>query len=153
MKEDNHDLSEMLENMKKGLKLYEVKELNNLLVEAINKKSDKFNRAQYILDEVCKEYCVSKNFLLTSTSKSIQEPRRVAICLMFFNLRMPVRKISKDIFVKDWTLFVSKAIKQHRELNEDIKFDREYKQKYDKIEALIKAEEQLSSKVKTKKIK
>lgn len=153
MKEDNHDLSEMLENMKKGLKLYKVKDLNNLLVEAINKKNDKFNVAQDVLDEVCKEYGLSKNILLSSTSRVIQEPRRIAICLMYFKVKLSVRKISKDVFSKDWTLFVSKAINQHRELNKDIKFDREYKEKYDKIEALINVEEISINKTKTKKIK
>lgn len=137
VREDNHDLSEMLENIKKNLKLYSVKDLNAALIESMNKKSDCFKKSQHIVDEVCREYGITKNSLINSTSKAIQEPRRITICLLHFNLKMPVRKISVDVFGKEWTLFVSKAIKQHRELNEEIKFDREYKEKFDKIEKVI----------------
>jgi hypothetical protein len=64
----------------------------------------------------------------------VQEARSVASCLLYFHAKMPIRVISKNVFDRDNHTFVSKALKRHRCIDIRIKFDREYKNKYDKIE-------------------
>jgi|LakMenE01Jun11ns_1017448.scaffolds.fasta_scaffold9745610_3 chromosomal replication initiation ATPase DnaA len=131
-------VSSLLKNIQKGIKVYGLKQLNDSLEALINSGDGRDKIIDKILLIVCDDFKISKNILLFSNERGeIQEARRIATCLLFFNANIPVRTISKKIFERDWTLFVSKAIKRHRNINESIKPDREYKERYEKLEKIL----------------
>jgi chromosomal replication initiation ATPase DnaA len=136
---DNKELSELLKNIQDGLKTYGLKELNSSLETFLKKNENDDSKTELILKLVCIEYNINKKVLLHSTERGeIQEARRMAICLLFFNTNISIRKIAKMVFNRDYHLFIQKAIKRHRSININVKPDRLYKEKYDKLEQIIK---------------
>jgi hypothetical protein len=136
---DNKELSELLKNIQDGLKTYGLKELNSSLETLLKKNENDDSKTELILKLVCIEYNINKKVLLHSTERGeIQEARRMAICLLFFNTNISIRKIAKMVFNRDYHLFIQKAIKRHRSININVKPDRLYKEKYDKLEQIIK---------------
>ena len=136
---ENKELSELLKNIQDGLKIYGLKELNSSLETLLKKNDDDNYKIELILKLVCVEYGINKKVLLHSTERGeVQEARRIAICLLFFNTNTTIRKIAKLVFQRDYHLFIQKAIKRHRSINVNIKPDRLYKEKYDKLEKIIK---------------
>ena len=136
---ENKELSELLKNIQDGLKTYGLKELNSSLETLLKKNQDDNTKIEFILKLVCLEYNISKKVLLHSTERGeVQEARRMAICLLFYNTELTIRKIAKTIFNRDYHLFIQKAIKRHTSININVKPDRLYKEKYDKIEQIIK---------------
>lgn len=132
-------VSSLLKNIQKGIKAYGLKELNSSLETLINNNSNKNKKIEKIISIVCDEFKIERSVLLFSNERGeVQDARRIATCLLFFNAKVSVRAISKSVFERDWTLFVSKAIKRHRNINVAIKPDREYKERYDKLEKLLK---------------
>jgi chromosomal replication initiation ATPase DnaA len=139
MSDDKEQLYELLTNIQKGLKLYDLDELNTSLELLINRKENNTYFIEKIIDCVCKEYKINRNVLIHSTERGeIQDARRTAICLLFFHANMPMRKIAKIVFNRNYHLFIQKAIKRHRNINVKVKPDREYKERYDKLEKTIK---------------
>lgn len=139
MSEPKEELNSLLKNIQKGLRVFGVKDLNNALAEMLNDKDGKSQEIKMTLQAVCEDFKIPLRDLIESTSRGIiQEARNTAICLLYFNVRLPIRVISNRVFGTKWTLFVSKAIKRHKTLNKNIKPDKEYLERYERIESVIK---------------
>lgn len=139
MSNDKQQLSELLKNIQKGLEEYDLEELNKSLETLLKSKDDENGRIELILSLVCKEYNINKNVLINSTERGeLQDARRMAICLLFFNTQISIRKLAKFVFNRNYHLFIQKAIKRHRSLNLKVKPDREYIERYDKLEKQLK---------------
>lgn len=139
MSDKQEELSSLLKNIQKGLKSYGIKDLNDALASLLAKKNPKNKEIEVVLRCVCQEYSIGMKDLLKSSSRgAIQEARKMSVCLLHLNTGLTVRFISQRVFEKDWHTFVANAIKRHKSLNETIKPDREYKERYDRIEQAIK---------------
>lgn len=139
MSKDKELLSEFLKNLRKGLKVCDLEELNKSIEGVLEKIKNDDSVIQDVLNVVCEEYNLLRNELLHSTQRGeVQEARRIAICLMFFNSNISIRKIANGVFNREYHLFIQKAIKRHKTLNVNIKPDKQYKDKYDKLEKIIK---------------
>jgi len=139
MSNDKQQLSELLKNIQKGLEEFDLEELNNSLETLLKSKVDETGKIELIINLVCKEYKINKNVLINSTERGeIQDARRMVICLLFFNTSISIRKLAKFVFNRNYHLFIQKAIKRHRNLNLKVKPDREYIEKYDKLEKQFK---------------
>jgi len=139
MSKEKQILSEFLKNLRKGLKVCDLEELNKTIEGLLEKIKNDDSVIEDVLNVVCEEYKLLRNELLHSTQRGeIQEARRIAICLMFFNSNISIRKIANGVFNREYHLFIQKAIKRHKTLNVNIKPDKQYKDKYDKLEQIIK---------------
>lgn len=137
--EEKEELSLLLRNIHKALKLSNVKELNNAFSKLLNKKSVSTSKVDVVLKCVCEEYNISLKQLLQSTERNVtSESRPIAICLLHFNLGYTTRNIATGVFGKKYKNFVLDALKRHKNLDANIKQDREYKMRYDKIETAIR---------------
>lgn len=134
---EKSDLESLLKNISEGLKVYSVKELNEAIIECLNKKHDKREEVEFILNMIAGDYLISRRILIHSTARGrIQEARQLSYCLLHFNLGLPIRHIAKRIFSK-WHNSVAIAIKQHKNLNVAIKHEREFKEKYDSLQTRL----------------
>lgn len=128
------DLESLLKNIQEGLKVYSVKELNAAIIECLNKKHDKREEVEFVLNTIALDYSISRKILIHSTARGrIQEARQLAYCILHFNLGLPMRYIATRIFSK-WHNSVAIAIKQYKNLNVSIKHEREFKEKYEAIQ-------------------
>lgn len=136
---DKEELSSLVKNIHKGLQTYGVKELNDALTSLLEKKSTKTKKVEVVFQCVCNEYDINLKQLLYSTARKITgEARPIAIALLHFNLGLTFRKISRGVFERKYYTFVANAIKRHKTLDVSLKQDREYKERYDRIELAIK---------------
>lgn len=137
-KGQSEEISSLLNSIKKGIKKFGLKNLNDSL-EAILDKKDGIDYVNLIAECVCNEYKITRRNLIHSNNRGdIQEARTIFICLLHFNANLKIRYIAKRIFNRDYHTFVFEAIKRHRGLDEKSIHDRKYKQKYDRIESEIK---------------
>ena len=131
----NKDFENLLDNLQKCLKTYSVKELNDALVTIFSKKQDNSLEVNFVLDEVAKEYSISKRTLIHSKARgNTQEAREVAYCLLNLNLGITLRHIGNRIFLKGAHNGVVRALDKFRKLNMEVKQDREFKERYEKIQ-------------------
>jgi len=131
----NKDFENLLDNLQRCLKTYSVKELNDALVTFFSKKQDNSLEINFVLEEVAKEYSISKRTLIHSTARgNTQEAREVAYCLLNLNLGITLRHIGNRIFLKGAHNGVVRALDKFRKLNMEVKQDREFKEMYEKIQ-------------------
>lgn len=122
---------ELLNNIKEGLKHYTPEELNNALIEVLNKKSDKAPEIEHILTSVCTKFNISRRTLIHSKARGeIQQARSLAYCLLHLDLGLSVRHISFKIF-KKYPNSVSVAIKYKRNCDPKIKRERIFLENYE----------------------
>lgn len=120
------EIQQLLKNIVEVLKHYTVPEFNNFLVTAINKKEDTHYAEKYILELVCETYKISFNALVYSKSNpNVTKPRQVAFCLLHYTLGLSTRYIAKTIFHFKYHNTVGSAIKMYKNLDTNIKPDRE----------------------------
>lgn len=128
------EVQRLLKNIVDVLKHYTLPELNDYLSVALNKKEDTHFAEKYILDLVCEAYNISYRALIYSKSnQSITRARQVAFCLLHFTLGLSTRYIAKRVFHFKYHNTVGSAIKMYKNLDPDIKPDREFQQS---VEAL-----------------
>ena len=129
------EFQSLLVNIQKCLKKYSVIELNNALVSFFSKKLDNSSEIDFVLMEICKEYCISKRTLTHSTARgTTQQARKIAYCIFNLNLGLPGRYISNKIMFGTTHHTVSRAIREYKALSNSVKTDREFKEKYEKIQ-------------------
>jgi chromosomal replication initiation ATPase DnaA len=123
------EVQSLLKNIVDILKHYTLPELNDYLLSAVNKKEDTHDAEKYIINLVCETYNVSYRSLIYSRSnQSITKARQVAFCLLHFTLGLSTRYIAKRVFKLKYHNTVGSAIKMYKNLNPNMKLDREFKQ-------------------------
>ena len=81
------DIEELLKNIQEGLKKYTIKELNAAIVEFFNRKDDKTQEVNYILEIVSNEYQITPRVLKKKGARGyLSDAKQLAYCLLHFNL-------------------------------------------------------------------
>lgn len=133
MQENKREIQQLLTNIKKGLRFLSVKQMSEAISKAEAKTDNKNQDVEIALELVCVEFGISKRTLLKSTARGhIQEAKRTAYCLLSINLGLSVRYTAKKIFSISHGV-VQQAVTYCRGLNENIKPDREFKERYIKL--------------------
>ena len=131
---ENKDIEILLKNIQEGLKAYTLKELNNALVEALNKTHDKKDEIEFVLNSVMQHYNISSRVLKQSNARGIkQEYKQMAYCLLYFNLGLSIRYISSRIFF-NWATGVLTGIKKYKNLNPELKQDKNFLETYKSLQ-------------------
>jgi hypothetical protein len=141
---NNKDIENLLKNIQEGLKNYSIKELNEGLVSFLNKKHDKKEEIDYVIDLVTRKFDISERTLKKTNARgSIQDAKQITYCLLYFNLGLPIRYISKKIFF-NWPTSVLVGIKRYKNANTAIKDDKVFVDSY--LELQIKLVEFITNK-------
>lgn len=132
------ELENFLKNIQNGLKKFTLKELNDSLYIVLRTKNGKQNPKQkyiqIVLDEVSKEFDIQLEYLINSRKRgTVQQARKIAYCILHFNLKLPIRYIAKNVFYQNWHTRVGAIIQYHNRLNLNIKPDKEF---YDKLQLI-----------------
>lgn len=131
MDKSEKDLSGLLRNMQKALRVYSLKDLNFAISKALTQK-DKSNRTEeceYAIDIVCEHYKISKRKIMTTRlGGEVTIARQVAVGLLHFELSMKQVTIAKifEITPHHINLYVRKI----KTLDPAIRWDREFKENY-----------------------
>lgn len=138
---EKNEIIDLLKNLQSGLKKYTLSEFNDA-INVLVKDGKNYANKQHIdsiISEVCNEFGVTKNQLVYSNARgNITQAKNMAYCLLYFELNLPIRYISKRIFFKKWHGSVAIAVRVFKKLNTAIKPDREFMEKYQQIQQKIK---------------
>jgi chromosomal replication initiation ATPase DnaA len=131
---DQKEIEILLKNIQEGLKKYSLKELNEAIVEFFNKKDDKTNEINIILDIVCADFNISNRVIKKKNGRGeISEAKQLAYCLLHYNLGLSTRHIAEKIFIGHWHSVVYKAIMRLKNAQPNIKSDRQFLEKYQEL--------------------
>lgn len=130
----NKETEILLKNIQDCLREYSVNELNDALLMALDNKCERKKDVDLIIKLVCQEFKTTDRILLRSKlRRDIQDARFTAFCLLHFVLKFPIRYIASRIFQFRSHTSVSVSIRYFKNLNEKIKTDYEFKQRFDKV--------------------
>lgn len=131
--DDKKEVELLLKNIQEGLKTYSVKELNDAIISFLNKKDDKSEEIDHIFSIVCEEYKTTPRILKKNNIRGdLHEAKQIIYCLLHFNLGLSTRYIADRIFF-NWHGSVYSGIKKFKNCDSNIKQDREFLEKYQKI--------------------
>jgi chromosomal replication initiation ATPase DnaA len=136
------DIILLLKNLQMSLKKYTIKELNNAMNKVLEEETPhqkvKEMQVSLVLEEVCKQYKINRQQLIHSkASGELKQAKMIAYCLLHIQLELPIRYIAKRIFYLKWHNNVGVAIKHHKNLNPQIKPDKEFINKMENIKQQI----------------
>ena len=142
---EKEEVLRLIKSLQKGLKQYTLKEFNeaiNSVISPTDSEKSKEKHISLILDLICEEYGLTKRELIHGKAKGInksevQKARNVAYCLLHFNLKLPIRYIANKVFLLKWHNSVGVAIQYYNKLNCDIQPDKEFKEKFEKIQESV----------------
>ncbi len=127
---DTKDIETLLKNIQEGLKNFTVKELNEAIIDFLNKKDDKSDEIDYVFDLVCQEYGTSKRILKQNNVRGVlHEAKQIIYCILHFNLGLSTRYIADRVF-SNWHNSVHQGIKKFKSCDPNIKQDRIFMEKY-----------------------
>lgn len=135
---DNTEIEELLNNMRKALKQYSVKELNTAISLALGEKDIGIKKeVNYVIKIVSKHYGVSERVLKSSVSRGkIAEAKSIAYCLLHYDLGLSVGYISQRIFCT-WRNSVYLGIRRIKTINTAIKSDKEFNEIYQLMQSKL----------------
>jgi chromosomal replication initiation ATPase DnaA len=134
--DEHKDVGLLLKNIQEGIRLYGVKELNEAITKALYEKTDKASDVEFILDEITKDFNISRNNLILSKRHGYtQKARQLAYCLLYFDIGLSLRAVA-TIFGK-YVRSVAIAIENYRKLNPLVKEDRDFLEKYQEYQKKI----------------
>lgn len=123
---ENQETLHLLKNIQKGLEKYSVKELNEAIQVALNKKHDRKREIDFVLKSVADYYKVSVHTLKQSNTRGkIQDAKQVCYCLLKNDLGLSIRYIAKSIFF-NWPNSVATGIDRYKNAQPNIKTDKEF---------------------------
>lgn len=135
--QDNKDVEHLLKNIQEGLKKYSIKELNEAIMQLLNKKSDRNEEVTMVIDLVCKEFGINQRILKKAHARGhIQEAKQTAYCLLHFDVGLGIKHIAARIF-SNWHKSVSIGLDRVRKANTDIKSDRDFLERYKKLQGKL----------------
>lgn len=131
--EVKQELESLLKHITSGLKNHSIKELNAALVEVLAKKGINTQEKHWIIDEVSKEYGITRHVLINSNEYGmVTTARKLAYCLLHDLLGLSQRHIALNIFKKTPRI-VHLAIDYYRNINIEIDEDKIFKDRFEKI--------------------
>lgn len=137
MSNSKTELELLLHNIQEGLKKFTIQELNEAIITFLNKKSDKSVEINYVIGLVCKEYSISREALKSKNARGVQiEAKQIAYCLLHINLGFSLRYISNRIFFNNHNS-IAIGIKRLKNANTKLKIDKEFIDKYKKLETKL----------------
>jgi chromosomal replication initiation ATPase DnaA len=132
---DKTEIENLLKNIQEGLKNYSVKELNEAIIDFINKKDDKTEEIDYVFQIVCDEYKTSPRILKKNNVRGVlHEAKQIIYCILHFNLGLSTRFIADRVF-NNWHNSVHSGIKKYKLCDPAIKQDRIFLEKYSLLSA------------------
>ena len=132
--EDKKEIKSLLKNIQEGLSKYSISELNEALISILNKKHDKSEEIEYVFHIVTNEFGISVRTLKQKNQRGdINEAKQIAYCLLHLTLGLSIRYIADKIFF-NWHTSVSIAIKRFKTINLAVKHDKEFLDKYTKLQ-------------------
>jgi len=135
----NHiELEGLLKNIQDALKKYSIKELNDALLDLLNKNEPKKELVDATIKSVCKVFEISQRILINSRSRGkIQDARMVAYAIMHNDLNLPMRFIAVNVFKRRSHGSVVQSLQTFKELNpEKISYHKELLEKHNKAKEL-----------------
>lgn len=131
--DDKKEVELLLKNIQESLKNYSVKELNEAIISFLNKKDDKTKEIDHVFAIVCEEYKTSPRILKKNNIRGeLHEAKQIIYCVLYFNLGLSTRHIADRVFF-NWHGSVYSGIKKFKNCDPNIKQDREFMHKYEKI--------------------
>ena len=129
--QDNYEIEHLLTNIQKSLKIYSVRELNNALKDIISyKDSNKKDDINYSLNLVCEHFKITITQLMGKDNRgTIIDAKQIAYCLLYFDVKLSVKNISKSIF-HNWRNSVYRGINRVKDININIKEDEMFLSNY-----------------------
>ena len=98
-------------------------------------------KVNVVIVAVCEEFKISKDKLLVGRGKGvIQEARKYAFILLYQELGLTIRYIAKYVFHLKWHTSVAMAIKYFKEINIEVKPDKNFIITYNKLLTKIQTE-------------
>jgi len=142
---DKQNLAQLFKTLQKALDSHTIPEITEAVSAYLAKKSDKHEEIHYVLEIICDEFNISRRLLVSSNLRGkITEARNLAYCLLHNELHLPVRYISTSVVPRKTHCGVFNAVSYFKSLNPEVKVDREFKEKYDRM--LIKLSEFIKNK-------
>jgi chromosomal replication initiation ATPase DnaA len=131
---EQKEIETLLKNIQEGLKKFTLKELNEAIVDFFNRKDDKSKEINIILDLVCADFDTSLRILKKKNVRGdISEGKQLAYCLLHYNLGLSTRYIAEKVFIGHWHSVVYKANLRLKNAQPNIKSDREFLERYQKL--------------------
>jgi chromosomal replication initiation ATPase DnaA len=129
--QDNYEIEHLLTNIQKSLKIYSVRELNNALKDIISYKDfNKKDDINYSLNLVCEHFKINISQLMGKDNRgTIVDAKQIAYCLLYFDVKLSVKNISKSIF-HNWRNSVYRGINRFKDININIKEDEMFLSNY-----------------------
>ncbi len=139
MKKDENELFKFIKNISVGLKQYSVRELTVAMKQVL--KGTNSSELEFVNNAVCSYYSIShKTFKIEKTHGNRTDARHVVFCLLFFKFGLSQISVSRSYNVSRGTVQI--ALRRFRNINVNIKADREFKEAYEsvskKVEQYIK---------------
>jgi chromosomal replication initiation ATPase DnaA len=135
---NKQEIDELLKNIQSVLRNYSISDLNQCVNEFLSKSNNKSRldkkRVHIVLETICKEFNLSIDKLLIGRGKGdIQEARKYAYIILNQEFNLTIRYIAKYVFALKWHTSVAMAIKYYKNLNNNIKIDRDFSEKFNVI--------------------
>jgi chromosomal replication initiation ATPase DnaA len=131
----NHiELEGLLNNLKGALKKYSIKELNDAILDLLNKDEPKKRLVDATLKSVCEIFNITQRILLNTRARGkVQDARMICYEIMHNELKIPLRYISLIVFKRKSHGSVTQSLKHFKELTpEKIQHHKELLEKYHK---------------------
>lgn len=139
---EKQQVQQLIKSLQKGLKQYSLEEFNLALSgvlknKAVNEK-DKEKQIIIVLDSICKEYNITKDALVyEKTKRNVVQARNIAYCILHLDIKLSIRYIATRVFFLKWHNSVGVAIKNYNTLNPEIPPDKEFIDKFKKIQTEV----------------
>jgi predicted DNA-binding protein YlxM (UPF0122 family) len=131
--QNNKDLEELFKHIQIGIAKGSVKELNEAITSYIVNKEDKHQEINYVFKIVCSDYETTQATLKQKNVRGIMlDAKQIIYCILHFNLGFSIRYIAKNIFGNN-KMSVYFGIKRLKEIDTNIKQDRLFLERYDKL--------------------
>lgn len=136
------ELENFLRTMQQAVRKYSLSELNDTICTIINSKNNKVKDRQthieVVMDVICDDFQIQKEAFLIGRGKGkVQQARKFAFCILHNDLDLPIRSIA-NLFSMNWHTSVMVVIKYHKTLNKEIKPDREFLEKLQQLQSMVK---------------
>ena len=125
-------LQNFMNNIAAGLKSHNIDDLNEAIKGVIVNNYPRKDEIDYLLTIIANGYSISKRTLkVARATGEIKEARNIAYCILHIHLKLSSRHIAIKVFGHKAHNAVWEAINNFNTLNEKIKTDRIFKEKYD----------------------
>lgn len=134
---NNKDFEILLKHIQNGLKEYSLSDLNDVLSSALNTNKYMATEIEHVFLLVKQKFKINASQLKEKHVRGkIVDAKRITYCLLYYDLKIPVRYISKYIF-NNWENSVYIGIKKLENCDNRIKQDKEFMEAYKDLQAKL----------------